>query len=179
MAKRKMDLRELEVAFIDLEKKSVSELKELFRQLSDLEEKASNFRKSLHEVANELRAELVNRLAASPALPEHSFLEKLSSTLENFPVSCRKSLDEIDFSSLFTTPVSFKSIKETANLSLEELEQNLFLIREKEAEVSYVRRLVHGWLDVLKRELERRLTQPETSIELILQEINKILVNNF
>ncbi len=171
-----MELKELEEAFLNIEKKSTSELKELFKQLSELEGKVSTFRKKIHELTNNLRAELIKRLASSPSFQEDIFLENLSSTLETFPVSCQKSLDKINFSSLFTLPTL---VNELNPASTEEIEKNLNLLRSKEAEVSYVRRLIHGWLDILKKELERRFTRPETTIELILQEINRILVNNF
>lgn len=171
-----MDLKELQKAFLNIESKSVSDLKELFRELSELEKEVSEFRNNLHQLTNDLRAELINRFVANPTLKEHSLLESLASALETFPVSCNKSLDDLDLADLFTLP---PLAKKPVNGSVEDLEKSLTALRKKEAEVSFVRRLLHGWLDILKTELERRVTKPETTIEVILNEIERILASKF
>ncbi len=176
MLEKKMDLKELQEAFLNIESKSVSDLKKLFAELSELEKEVSQFRNNLHQIDNGFKAELINRLAANPSLRDRSLLESLASTLESFPVSCKKSLDDVDLANLFTLP---SLTGKPTDSSIEELEKSLAALRNKEAEVSFVRRLIHGWLDILKNELERRLTKPETTIETILNKIEQILASNF
>lgn len=173
---KKMELKEIQEAFLNIEDKSVSDLKKLFVELSDLEKKVSNFRKKLHQATNSLRAELIKRLAEDPSFGERSFLEGLDFALDSFPVSCEKNIEDFDLANLF----DLSSLPEkTAESSIEELEKSLASLRKREAEVSFIRRLVHGWLDILKSELERRVTRPGTTIETILAEIEQILAGNF
>lgn len=176
MTEKKMELKELQEAFLNIEKKSVEDLKKLFAELSELEKEVSEFRNNLHQAANGLKAELINKLITNPSLKDRQMLESLASTLESFPVSCEKTLDEINLATFLALP---SLTEKPDNGSIEELERKLNELLSKEAEVSFVRRLIHGWLDILKSELERRITKPETTIEAIIEEIGKILANKF
>ena len=122
------------------------DLEGLLRDTEDAEEQVSGRRRALHEEIDALRAERVGRLRAQVE----------SGTLEVSPPD-GASFDRSIFHGTGELPVDgHHSPADPQSLSDDELRAQIVELEREEDDISLRRRMLHGRIDILRAERERR-----------------------
>jgi hypothetical protein len=166
---------------LNLSQKSFKELRKIFHSLQAEESKVSNLRHNIHQAIDSLKEELTRRIREEKILfTDDEIIKALESAVKSVLISPslerEKNLSKIE--------KELSNLKESTSLSNEELSETLTKLLKWERTISYRRRILHGWIDVLNEEIERRKKKEPNIIESkdvkeLVEEISKILSKGF
>ncbi len=166
---------------LDLSQKSFEELKKIFDALHAEEVEVSALRRRLHKAVDSLKKELTARIKEKKiSFTDDEVIEALESAVEGVIVS--PSLEKKEDLSKIEKELS--QLREPPSLSNSELSDSLSKLLRWEKIISYQRRILHGWIDVLNEEIMRRKeNQPEIieskDVKELVEKISKILSRGF